>query len=195
MQRRPLSLEASAILLAKKKITTNPFHPVSLLQAVEMCGRTPTFKIVTINKHARVVTNPLMGSANLVIQTAERQAGASGVSNVEEVTEECRDAGTKIGENQVKEILEHFADVNFLVENWFWQPGAAEERNRLQNVTRKMLSVASSIDIRTLREGVRRAYTGRRSRGSSKWRLLVPPRNVLEGFYRAHRISRWIKTA
>jgi hypothetical protein len=182
----PLTPEAGAALLAKGGVAGRPFHPLSVLEASRVCARTPTFEIAQVNKRALVVSNPLRGVANAIIQTANIQAGASGVSAVPEVAEECNQNGTKVTDSQVREVLQGLSDVQFLAEDWFWRPGGNPERNRLRNVSRKMLSVASPISIASLREGVRREYAWRRTRGSSKWRLVVPPRHVLEAFYRAN---------
>ena len=46
--------------------------------------------------------------------------------------------------------------------------------------------MSSPVSVVVLREGVRREYGVRRTRGTRKWRLVVPPRNVLEAFYRAN---------
>lgn len=182
-QDSPISLREAARLLAEKGISAGPFNPLSLLEAAQACGRTPTFEIVVINKHQCVATNPVQGAANLVIQTAKRQAGASGVSNCLEVLAECGEKSGNLDERHIKEILERFSEVQFLVDEWFWYPAGKSERNRLINFTRKMLSVASPIHLSSLREGVRRAFALRQTR---EWRLLVPPRNVLEAFYKAN---------
>jgi hypothetical protein len=59
-------------------------------------------------------------------------------------------------------------------------------RDRLRNITRKMLSVAAPIELSSLREGVRREYRYRGHRGVKTWALLVPPRSVLRCYYKAH---------
>jgi hypothetical protein len=49
-----------------------------------------------------------------------------------------------------------------------------------------MLSVATPMDISDIREGVRRVFKYRRTRGNSGWPLMVAPRAVLAAFYEAH---------
>ena len=182
----PLSPDAAALLLAKERVANRPFHPLGVLEAAAVCGRTPTFEIARARGRELVVSNPLQGIANAVIQTAFIQAGASGVSNVLEVTEECNQNGMKVSESQVRQVLRGLSDAQFLADDWFWRPNGLADRNRLRNVTRRILCVSSPVSVAVLREGVRREYTVRRARGSAKWRLVVPPRNVMEAFYRAN---------
>jgi hypothetical protein len=182
----PLAAQAAETLLMKQGIAQRPFHPRSIFDASKLCGRIPTFEIARVDERELVVTNALQSVANSIIQTAHIQAGASGVSNVLEVTEECDQNGTMVTEGDVRNVLAGLSDVKFLVNGWFWRPGGIPERNRLRNLTRKMLSVSSPINVTSLREGVRREYTLRRTRGTRRWRLVVPPRDVLEAFYRAN---------
>jgi hypothetical protein len=83
-------------------------------------------------------------------------------------------------------VLREFSDVQFLEQEWFCHRPTNPERDRLRNVTRKMLSVASSIELGIIREGLRREYRYRGHRGIKSWSLLVPPRSVLRAYYDAH---------
>ncbi len=72
-------------------------------------------------------------------------------------------------------------------QEWFWMPNGAAARNRLSNVTRRMLSVANPLDLQTIRDGTRRLYRNKSagSKGYSR-SLLVPPRVILAAFYTAN---------
>jgi hypothetical protein len=157
----PILPEAASILLRREKISADPFHPQGLLEAARICGRTPTFELVKLNDKEILATGPLQKNANSIIQTAYKQAGASGVSNVSEVVEECRWIGEEIDEAHAAAVLKHLSEAEFLQDDWFWRPSAPQDRNRLINLTRKMLSVASPIHVSVLREGVRRQYRAR----------------------------------
>src|SRR5260370_5872843 len=164
------------------------FHPTSLLEVCKACRRTPPFQVARKNLREFVTTNSMQALASPVIRVAHIQAGASGVSNVQELIEECLQKRIGVTETDVREVLRGLSDVEFLTDDWFWRPNGKRQRNRLRNVTRKMLSVSSSIGLGELREGVRREYSWRVTRGptSGGWRLLVPSRPVLEAFYRAN---------
>jgi hypothetical protein len=83
-------------------------------------------------------------------------------------------------------VLGEFSDVQFLEEDWFCHRPTNPERDRLRNVTRKILSVAAPIELGIIREGLRREYRLRGYRGVKTWSLLVPPRSVLRAYYEAH---------
>jgi hypothetical protein len=98
-----------------------------VLEAAAVCGRTPTFEIARLRGRELVVSNPLQGIANRVIQVAFIQAAASGVSNVLEVVEEGTQNGMKVSESQVKQILQGLSDAQFLTDEWFWRPCMSSE--------------------------------------------------------------------
>jgi hypothetical protein len=60
-----------------------------------------------------------------------------------------------------------------------WMPDIPPERNRLRNVSQRMLSVTPRLEVGTIRQGVRRRYRFMRID-------VVPPVTVLKAFYRAH---------
>lgn len=173
-------------LMVDRGISRGPFHPRSVLEAAKLSGRTVGIKVTKARGQDRFITTGATDSSTKVISLAYRQAGASGVSNVLEVTAELESLGVKESAESVREILSTYSDVQFLDEDWFWHPSGVTDRNRLRNVSRKMLSVASPIEVTELREGVRRFFKYRRSRGLGTWTLLVAPRAILEAFYRIH---------
>jgi hypothetical protein len=79
----------------------------------------------------------------------------------------------------VSRILHSSTKIEFLDDEWFWMPGIPPERNRLRNVTQRMLSVTPRLDVQTIRQGVRRRYRFMRID-------LVPPITILKAFYSAH---------
>src|SRR5262249_40027742 len=91
--------------------------------------------------------------------------------------------GSKVTESQVRENIRG-GNFDFLDDDWFWAPDVKYSRNRLHNLTRKLLSVASPQDVLTLRDGLRRAYKWRRFSGSRYKNLAVPPARILLDFYR-----------
>ncbi len=183
----PLSVEAAKNLLVEHRISQQRFHPASLLEVCKTCRRTPPFQIARTNQREFVTSSSTQAFAIPIIRIAYIQAGASGVSNVQELIEECLQKRIRVTEKDVREVLSRLSNVEFLNGDWFWRPDGKRERNRLRNVTRKMLSVASSIGLGDLREGIRREYSWRVTRSSTGgWRLFVPSRPVLEAFYRAN---------
>jgi hypothetical protein len=121
-----------------------------------------------------------------ILRIAYRQTHDSGATNIGEVVAELQAKGVDADETTVRHVLREFSDAQFIEDDWFGQRPANPERDRLRNITRKMLSVASPIELSMLREGVRREYRYRGHRGVKTWSLLVPPRSVLRGYYQSH---------
>ncbi|MGO9420227.1 hypothetical protein [Roseiarcus sp.] len=185
MERSPLSIDAASALVRTSGLSRVDFHPESLISAAEACGRKPLIRIQTIGKK-RIVSAAAVPYADSVLRIAYRQAHASGASNVGEVFAELQSTGMDAEAAVVQQVLRNFSDVEFLEEDWFCHRPANPERDRLRNTTRRMLSVASPIELSSLREGIRREYRYRGYRGMKTWSLLVPPRSVLRAYYRAH---------
>ena len=182
----PLNVEAAATLLRSRGVSKVDFHPSCVISAAETCGRTPSIQLQTVAKKT-IVSATAITNADDILRVAKRQAHASGVSNIAEVISELQSLGVNTDETSTRHALREFSDVEFLEQDWFCHRPDNPERDRLRNVTRKILSVAAPIELGVIREGVRREYRYRGTRGGiNAWSLLVPPRSVLREYYRAH---------
>jgi hypothetical protein len=183
--RAPLSVDAASALIRTSGVSQVDFHPERLIAAAEVCGRKPPIRLQTVGKKT-IVSAAAVSYADAVLRIAYRQAQASGASNVSEVVAELQSQNIESEEAAVRHVLRDFSEVEFLEEDWFCHRPSNPERDRLRNTTRKMLSVASPIELSLLREGIRREYRYRKHRGIKTWSLLVPPRSVLRAYYQAH---------
>jgi hypothetical protein len=181
----PLSVDAAIARLKSDGVSQVEFHPSCIIAAALACGRTGSIQLQTIGKRT-VVSATAIAHADEILLVAYRQAHASGASNVAEVVAELQSSGVTTDEAAVRQALREFSEVEFLEQDWFCHRPDNPERDRLRNVTRKILSVASPIELGIIREGVRREYQYRKHRGIKTWSLLVPPRSVLREYYRAH---------
>jgi hypothetical protein len=181
----PISISDASTLLKASGLSKVSFHPASLIAAAEACGRKPPISLQTVGKRTIVATTDIP-NADAILRVAYRQAHASGASNVGEVHAELNASGIDVDASSVGHALREFSAVEFLEEQWFGHRPSNPERDRLRNTTRKMLSVAAPIELGSLREGIRREYRYRGHRGVKTWALLVPPRTVLRGYYKAH---------
>lgn len=181
----PQSIDAASALLKSSGVSAASFHPECVITAAIACGRTPPICLQTVGKKTIVAATELP-NADGILRVAYRQAHASGASNVAEVVAELQAQGIEADEAVVRHALREFSEVQFLEGDWFCHRPANPERDRLRNVTRKILSVASPIELGVIREGVRREYHYRKHRGIKTWSLLVPPRSVLRAYYLAH---------
>jgi hypothetical protein len=184
--RAPIHAAQAAQLLVTLGISSQPFSPVSILEAAKGCGREVPFRIQEHRGRLIVVTDSHGQHANTVLAIAHRQAIASGATNTAEVAAEALSDGIAITEEQIREIFRIFPDVQFLEDHWFWYPNGRKGWNPIRRYARKMLSVVSPISVSAIREGLRREYRFRSSQKPRKWDLLVPPRSVLRQFFSAH---------
>lgn len=183
----PMSADEAASLLQKRGISNRPFSPESVLSAAESLHKPASFQVKTIRGQRIVIADEGERAAAKVFTIARAQSGSSGATNVTEVLTQLQaEEGVEISAVQATALLGNSGEVDFLDQSWFWMPDIPAERNRLRNVTRRMLSVASPISIPALRGGIRRVYTFRNSAGSYKWALLVPPVSVLAEWYSRH---------
>jgi hypothetical protein len=88
-----------------------------------------------------------------------------------QVQEAVNEEGIDVEKTQVRQSLSSEGNFEFLNDDWFWATDLKYSRNRLHNVTRKILSIASPQNVLTIRDGIRRAY---------RWRALsqVPIQNT-----------------
>ena len=186
-ERAPVSVLEASELIRAKGISARAFHPRSLLAVAEFCGRSQPFEIESSVGLPRVVVEQRREFERAALSVACRQAGASGATNVQEVAAELVSRGhSNVDDESLRRFLKDCGEIEFLNEDWFWQRTEIPSRNRLRNITRKMLSVTSPISVNELREGVHRHYKMRGTRGISSWPLVTPPRAVLQEFYRLH---------
>ena len=181
----PLTLEGAADLLEAKRISSIRFDPRSVIAAAEACGRTPPIQLQTVRGKTLVVTSD-MPNADEILRIAYHQAEASGASNIQEVASELLSKGVNVEDAEVKVVLIRFSQVEFLEEDWFCYRKGKSHRDRLRNITQKMLSVAAPMELSVLREGIRREFRYRGYRGLKTWPLIVPPKVVLTEYYRGH---------
>jgi hypothetical protein len=181
----PLGVDSAGALLKQKGISAVEFHPECVIAAAIACGRKPPIQLQTVKKKT-IVAAAAIQDADAILRVAYRQAHASGASNVSEVVAEMTANKITVDESAVRHMLREFSEVQFLEGGWFCHRPPNPERDRLRNVTRKMLSVASPIELGVIREGLRREYRYRGHRGVKTWSLLVPPRSVLRAYYEAH---------
>jgi hypothetical protein len=182
---RPLNVDAAVSLLKSSGVSKKDFHPSCVIAAALACGRTPPIALQTVGKKT-IVAATAIPNVDDILRVANRQAHASGASNVREVVAELQSLGVEADEPSVRNALREFSEVEFLEQDWFCHNPTNPERDRLRNVTRKILSVTSPIELSVIREGVRREYQYRKHRGFKTWSLIVPPRSVLRAYYQAH---------
>jgi hypothetical protein len=180
----PLTPADAAVLLHTHGISKAPFDPGSLIAAATIFGRTPIVHIDRRKGKDLLVREPVSAHVDTVMMTAFRQLGQVGTTNVGEVGSELQSLGFSVPEEEIIQVLKHYAGAVFTQESWFWCP-ARPECNLLTQV-RKMLSVVSPIGIAALREGTKRALRFRQLSGRRGQTLVVPTKSAFIAYLRGH---------
>ena len=128
------------------------------------------------------------------IRVARALAGSSGVGSVFQVADRCAAASQLVTpaasealtEDDIRRILRTESGCEFLDNDWFWFTDLPTGRNRLENLGKRMLCVASPQSIVSIREGVRRAFTYRSKSNATRRTLVVPPLAAMKKFFQRH---------
>ena len=174
----PMTVPDASNLLVERGLSTVPIDPSVIRRAADLLGYEVTFHVDSVRDVDYVLAEgPNEARATLI--AAKRQVCRVGVSNIEEVQADLRATGKDYAAERISRVLSSSPNVVFLGDDWFWISDIPPSRNRLRNVTQRMLSVVPRLDIATARQGVRRRYRFRQID-------VVPPIGVLTAFYAAH---------
>ena len=173
----PCSADEGARLLLAHGISTVRFTPKSVLAAADLCGRTAGFELEETRTGSRVVTSATGRFATKIASLASSRTRYFGAVSVAELTHAAVCQGLDVSATQVRDVIEQHLDAEFLDEDWFSLPGGRD--NRLIVLARRILAVASPLEIATLRAGVCRAHQPTRAH-------CVPPTGVMGAIFSAH---------
>ena len=187
----PLPIARAAKLLVERDVSRQPFSPISLLETAKLFGRKTTLSVEGHKGEDIVVSREQGQALGIISRTARKLAGQSGVASVYQIVDAIRELFApldppNINEEDVRRILDGHAGCEFLNEDWFWFTDIPEGRNRLENIAKKILSVASPQAVASIREGVRRVYRWRSSTNERYRSLTVPPQSVIACFLERH---------
>ncbi len=174
----PIAVAAARDLLVRTGISSSPLDPRGVATVAGLLGYEATFHVDAADGIPWILPAGRAGTAP-IFSVARKLAGKVGVSNVDEVQASLAASGREMGVDEVERILRASPKVVFLDGDWFWVPDIAPERNRLRNVSRRMLAVTPRLDVPTMRQGIRRRYRFMHIE-------TVPPVDILSAFYVAH---------
>lgn len=186
-QHAPLTLSQASRILRNDNITRAEFNIYSLLETANLLGKTTTLQICDLKGGDMLVSEPSVKAIQIMPGIARKLAGQSGVSNVYYVMDILASKNLNITEKEVRRVLSANPSIKFLNEDWFWATDVKDNRNRLRNVVRRMLSVVSPQSLVTIRDGVRRQYTWRMKTNKRFETLAVPPLDVMKSFLEEHK--------
>jgi hypothetical protein len=190
--RAPVKHSEMSRLLKKNRITTIDFSPVSLIAAADELHVSTKLQISTIGEDF-FVTKTGNIPASRIISVARRISGAMGVCSAEQIVDAILSNNATSTESdrlalleQVEKVLSFSKDLKSLGDGWYWAPSVPAKRNRLLNITNRILSAKDCVSIKKLREGVRRVYKFRNSSNNPWVQLRVPSSAVLKTFFLDH---------
>lgn len=109
----PLGVDGAAVLLQTKGISTQPFHPKSLLAAAEFCGRAQLFEIENSIGAPRVIVEKRREFERAALSVACRQAEASGATNIQDIAAELGSRGyADVDHEGIRRFLRARCEIN-----------------------------------------------------------------------------------
>lgn len=180
----PLTTLGAMQLMIDKKITSINFHPKSIIEACKFFNIETGLKINKVRGQEIVAVNMDEKTANRLYSMARKKAGKSGAASIKEVVNSAQAEQLEYEGEQITRLLKIMNGIEYLDENYFWIPAIPVNRNRLINLSRRMLSVASPIHVKNLRAGARQAAHLRNISGGLD--IHIPPTAILIKFYTAN---------
>jgi hypothetical protein len=175
----PVSAPVAEQRLGTSRVTSGRFDIESVLAAAEFLGFVPSISLLEAAGCNMVVSALVPGQEALLSRAMLRITSRArrGIAHVSEVEADLG-GRAQVGEGLVASVLTAIPGIHVQGE-WFWDlESGGGGRNKIVNLTTKMLSVNSPMSLQTLREGMRRHERGRD-------RSSPPPLAVLEAFYKS----------
>src|SRR5262249_33219090 len=127
-----------------------------------------------LRKGAHAGMRSLVSDTPQIARIAIRRAASFGAVSLAALTAACLDEGLAASADETRSALG--TDAEYLSDDWFWLPG--ERRNRVAALGRRILAVASPLDVATVRGGVIRSCPPGQA-------TFVPPEGVLAALFGA----------
>lgn len=192
----PISLPMAAKLINDRGLSRQPFSPVSLLSTATLLGRKSDLTIVETHDEHFLVAEAKAPMVKIVASTARSMAGQAGIASVFNVVDRVGEKlasggishnnGDTLDTDEARQVLKGLSRCEFLDDDWFWFTDLPPLRNRLENVAKRILSVASPQPLQSVREGLRRAFRQRSLTNARYESLEVPPQFALVRFFESH---------
>jgi hypothetical protein len=159
-----------------QRLTSGLFRLEGVIKAAELLGRCLPFSISEV-KGERLVHVPDIPSVDMIVRIARRVISRWGMATLSGVVAEVRKVESGVCDRKLVEqalaCLEGFRWLEQSADDWFWL--SDNPNNAVLNRIRKILSVASPINISELWAGIGRDYRMKR---------FSPPKRVLLEFCR-----------
>jgi hypothetical protein len=177
----PLPASVAMARLSIEGIAGREFSIESVLSAAEFLGFEPTVELINTEGDRVVVKAATSSSSKKALRLfllKVRSHAGRGIASMTEVQADLIEQGHEVSVEVIRALMPVVPGIHVL-DDWFWDLVSGDNgRNKIVNLTYKMLSVTSPLSLQSLREGMRR---NERYRGRSA----PPPLTVLKAFYRS----------
>ena len=152
----PMQAGEAEAMVRERGLSSGAFSLASVLSAARIFGKPSTLELDS--ESGVVYTGGEYVSPRAVASEARRLTTHWGATTIDALSAGLAERGADISPELLRALLEATPGLQWLDEekDWFWVQGVS--RNRLLNQAEKIMSVAGSIEISELREGVGRFY-------------------------------------
>jgi hypothetical protein len=162
--------EAAGFLLCRAGLTSAALPAAGVALLLDLLGASAEFS----QYQSRLATRtPAIEDA---LRRAKGLTHSVGVVSLDWV---CESAEISLDRSSIRTLLDRSLWARFLDQDWFWNPNTGPKRNRLVNLTRKMLSACGPLKVAEVRDGLDRQFRLHRLPH-------IPPAQALRMFYRQH---------
>ena len=170
--------------LLNRGITNSDWSAKSVKSVLDQCGFTDwLFVEGARDSIVGPVDDEILRQLPEIVGIARRACRASGAVSLDYILK-CLPVGVPM--SILRDMLHCARDIEFITPDFCWVPRTPAKRVRIQNVTKKMLSINRPLKIGDIREGLRRKFSFRNKTGSAKYEGVVPPDNVLVALFRMY---------
>jgi hypothetical protein len=169
----PITSKSARELLVRAGLSRGGVSAESVVRTLSaLTNRQPFLRGFQLGGSCVLVDSRSANWLRRVLHQAQRRIRRRGVARVSELTSWLASSwGRPANEDVIRYVIEANPGVVWLDETNDWFTIFGLPRNRLLNIIRKVLAVAGTVEVRTLREGIQRQF---------HMRGFAPPTRVLE---------------
>lgn len=182
----PLPVQEAAELLKSARVTRGLFDVEALLKVAESFNKEIQLSVDSSGSQRILVKNNVGPTVQAITRIARILAGKSGVTSIFQVHEKLAESHSNVDESSLRKTLHACQNVSFLTDDWFYVTDIKDGRNRLFNVTAKMLSVTPRLTVRSIRDGVKRTFRWRTLSNKRYSDIVLPPVDVIKRYLEVH---------
>lgn len=172
-QNVPMTSEGARLLLRQAGLSRGAVRAEAIVRTLSaLTNRRPFLQGVQLGNTSVLADSRSAKWLGRVAVEARRRISRRGVARVPEMASWLASSwGQPVNEGVVRTVIEAIPGVVWLDDSRDWFTVAGLPRNRLLNIMRKILTVAGTIEVRSLREGIQRQF---------HMRGFAPPTRILE---------------